>query len=208
MQACLPTTDSNREDITTVAKTDSGTTTATTTQSAPSETSTVSVTLALDNVKVQRWFRTSRVESLKTLTSTEYGLLNEVLKAYPEYTIERVIREGTQYYAKRLMALANSADAKRTPRRKGVANNRIAKVYAKMEAANEKARAAGKPVKSLSASSLAVAAKTNIATAQRFLEERERNPPAEITAPVKALSKKAAAKKTTTVKRGRKALAE
>ena len=204
----MPTTDSNREDITTVAKTDSGTT-ATTTQSAPSVTSTVSVTLALDNVKVQRWFRTSRVESLKTLTSTEYGLLNEVLKAYPEYTIERVIREGTQYYAKRLMALANSADAKRTPRRKGVANNRIAKVYAKMEVANEKARAAGKPVKSLSASSLAVSAETNIATAQRFLEERERNPPAEITAPVKALSKKAAAKKTTTttVKRGRKASA-
>jgi hypothetical protein len=203
----LPTTDSTREDITTVAKTDSGTTPAATTTPAPSQTSTVSVTLALDNAKVQRWFGTSRVASLRKLTSTEYGLLNEVLKTYPEYTIEQVIREGTQYYAKRLIALANSADAKRTPRRKGVANVRIAKVYAKTEAANVKARAAGKPVKSLSAASLAVAAKTNIATARRFLEERERNPPAEITAPVKALSTKAAAKKTTTVKRRRKASA-
>ena len=123
-----------------MAKTDSSTTTA---KPATTEASTVSVTLALDNVKVQRWFGTSRVESLRKLTSTEYGLLNEVLKAYPDYTPEQVIREGWQYYAKRLMALANSADAKRTPRRKGVANIRLAKLYAKMEAANEKARAAG-----------------------------------------------------------------
>jgi hypothetical protein len=172
--------------------------------SATSDASAVAVTLSLDNSKVQRWFGTSRVESLRKLTSTEYGLLNEVLKAYPEYTIEQVIREGTQYYAKRLMALANSADAKRTPRRKGVANARIAKVYAKMEAANEKARAAGEPVKSLSAASIAVAAKTNIATVRRFLEERERNPPAPVIAPVATpVKKKAAAKKTTTT-RGRK----
>jgi hypothetical protein len=152
----------------------------------------VPITLTIDNAKEQRWFSTSQVESLRKLTFTEWGLLNEVVRLNPEYTVEQVVREGTQYYAKRLIALAKSSDAKSTPRRKGVANKRIAKVYAKMLADNAKATAAGKPAKSLSASTLAVAAKTNMATAQRFLDNLERTPTVAVVTPSKPAAKKTA----------------
>jgi hypothetical protein len=115
-----------------------------------------------------------------------------VIRLNPEYTIEQVVREGTQYYARRLVALAISPDAKTTPRRKGVADKRIAKVYAKIVADNAKAAAAGKPLKSLSAASLAVAATTNVKTAQRFLDNLEHAPAVAIVTPPKPAAKKTA----------------
>ena len=169
-------------------------------ETAPAAIAPVPITLTIDNAKEQRWFNTSQVESLRKLTFTEWGLLNEVVRLNPEYTVEQVVREGTQYYAKRLIALAKSADAKSTPRRKGVANKRIAKVYAKMVSDNAKASAAGKPAKSLSASSLAVAAKTNMATAQRFLDNLERTPTVAVVTPAKP-----AVKKTTTQRKRKSA---
>lgn len=132
-----------------------------------------SVTLELNTETTERWFGSSRVESLRKLETTEHGLFSEALRVSPAMTIEQLLRDGAHVYAKRLISLANSPATKKNPRRKGVANKRIARIYNKIQADNVKAREAGASERSVTASTLAVRAKTNIATAQRFLEEQE-----------------------------------
>jgi len=136
------------------------------------------VIIDIDDKHKKRWHASSEVASLRYLELTEQELYGEVRKQYPQYTIERIIQEGAQTLARRKLAEAHSLRLRGQRTRPGSADKRLERAFDRLHNANDKLRAAGRPLRKVTAYTLSETAKTSWRTAARWIAENVAPPEA------------------------------
>ena len=129
--------------------------------------------ISIDDTEKKRWFQTSEVEELRGLFLTEAELYATVQELYPVFSLERIMLEGARTLARRKIAEAHSDRMRGMPTRPGSADKRLQRAFDRLNSANEKAKAAGKPLRKVTAYTLSEAANppTSWRTAARWIKD-------------------------------------
>lgn len=127
------------------------------------------VTVDFDGVTTKKWFHGSRVVKLKTRTMTERELLAEAGRLRSDATPQALAHDGALVLARQIIALAASPAVRANGKGLGQADKRIAAAYRRMRAKNEHLEKKGLPLRAITSAALCVEAKTNQATAARWL---------------------------------------
>jgi hypothetical protein len=104
---------------------------------------------------------------------TDAELVREALAIRPDLTPHALVRQGALAFARRIAGNTLSPAMRKAPMKLGAADSRIEKAFRQLQNANVERTRAGEPPKPITYSVLATAAKTNPATAKRWIA---RNP--------------------------------
>jgi len=134
--------------------------------------SAVSIKIVFDSVEERRPFITSRATlGLTRRVFTDRDLITEALRARPDLTLERLAHDGALLLARDIIRKPLKRTSKSGVNAPGAADKRILSALKRIITENVKRRRNGLEERVYTPSTLAVEAKTNPFTAQRWFEQ-------------------------------------